>query len=140
MTQMFKDMELSKVMQQEFGLHISNGGNPLGLEFSCEVLTSGTWPPMDKPACVLPPQLKSCVTRFDAWFKQKNQNRQLTWMNAHGQVELQTTFTAPKRYMLVANCFQAAILCLFNEGTEYTCAQIKQQTQASEEQFIAAMR
>lgn len=92
MTQMFKDMQLSKDMQGEFSTHLGVR-NPLTLDFSVEVLTSGTWPPMDKPACEIPPQMKSCVNRFEQWFKSKNQNRQLTWMYAHGQVELQTTFT-----------------------------------------------
>ena len=87
MTQMFKDMQLSKDMQGEFSNHLG-ARNPLTLDFSVEVLTSGTWPPMDKPACEIPPQMKSCVNRFEQWFKSKNQNRQLTWMNAHGQVEL----------------------------------------------------
>ena len=95
---------------------------------------------MDKPACEIPPQMKSCVNRFEQWFKSKNQNRQLTWMNAHGQVELQTTFTQGKKYTLVVNTFQAAILCMFNEGDNFTCRQIKERTHVAKEQFEAAMK
>lgn len=84
MTQMFKDMQLSKDMQQEFGQHVQASHRVLGLEFSCEVLTSGTWPLMEKPTCELPRPMKSCVERFEQWFKSKNTNRQLTWMNLHG--------------------------------------------------------
>ena len=62
-------------MQTEFGQLVATSNRALGLEFQCEVLTSGTWPPMDKPACILPAPMKNCVARFDAWFKQKNSNR-----------------------------------------------------------------
>ena len=93
MTQMFKDMELSKDMQTEFSQMVQSSNRGLSLDFSVEVLTSGTWPSMDKPPCVLPNPMKDCITRFDQWFKQKNANRQLSWMNACGSVELQTTYT-----------------------------------------------
>ena len=82
---------------------------------------------MDQPGCQLPPQMKSCTERFDLFFKQKNSNRTLTWLYAYGQVELQMTFT-PKKYQLITNVFQAAILCLFNESTETTNSQIIQRT------------
>lgn len=48
------------------------------------------------------------------------------------------TFT-PKKYQLITNVFQAAILCLFNDSTETTNAQIVQRTQLSQELFKAAM-
>jgi len=41
---------------------------------------------------------------------------------------------------LITNTFQAAILCLFNEGEEFTCSQIKQKTQLTPELFAMAMR
>ena len=85
---------------------------------------------MDQPGCNIPLALKSCTDRFDRFFKQKNSNRTLTWLYAYGQVELQMTFT-PKKYQLITNVFQAAILCLFNESQEETCSQILQKTQLS---------
>ena len=96
MTQMFKDISLSREMQGEFTQHLE-ASYPLGVDFVAEVLTNGTWPQMDQPACQLPMQMKSCADRFDRFFKQKNSNRTLTWLYAYGQVELQMTYT-PKKY------------------------------------------
>ena len=96
MTQMFKDISLSREMQSEFTQHLESS-YPLGVDFVAEVLTNGTWPQMDQPACQLPMQMKSCADRFDRFFKQKNSNRTLTWLYAYGQVELQMTYT-PKKY------------------------------------------
>ena len=53
-------------------------------------------------------------------------------MNAYGEVELQTLFTQGKKYTVVVNTFQAAILCLFNSGNEFTCQSIKQSTGVDE--------
>jgi len=140
MKQMFKDMQLSKDSQNDFLAHIQSTRNSLaGVDFSAEILTNGTWPQMETPTCQLPPQLKTCVDRFDFWFKQKNANRVLTWLFAHGQVELQTNYTADKKYQFIVNTFQAAILCLFNEVDEITCKEITTRCQITSEQFKACM-
>ncbi len=125
---MFKDIQLSKTMQSEFLQHLGGANTSLGVDFSTEVLTNGTWPQMDTPPCTLPMELKSCQDRFDRYFKTKNTNKTLTWLFQHGQVELTTTYTK-KKYQLITNVFQASILCLFNEDNEITCAQIKNRTQ-----------
>ena len=52
----------------------------------------------------------------------------MTWLFSYGQVELQTTYTKDKKYLLVVNTFQAAILCLFNDEDEITCSQITTKT------------
>jgi hypothetical protein len=38
-----------------------------------------------------------------------------------------------KKYQLVVNLFQAAVLCLFNEHDELTCKQIKETTNMPKE-------
>lgn len=105
MTQMFKDMTLSKEVQQEFNTHLSSTDSKVnGVEFVPEVLTNGTWPPMDKKECKLPPELSACCTRFETFFKNKNQNRTLSWMYNFGSVEIVMT-KAKKRYQLIVNVF-----------------------------------
>ena len=60
MTQMFKDITLSREMQNEFMQHVGSQQQPHAVDFNCEVLTNGTWPQMESPNCQLPPQMKSC--------------------------------------------------------------------------------
>jgi hypothetical protein len=45
-----------------------------------------------------------------------------------------------KKYQLVISLFQAAILCLFNEHDELTCAKIKELTNMPKEVFTASMK
>ena len=45
----------------------------------------------------------------------------------------------PKKYQFITNVYQAAILCLFNQDNEVTCADIKKRTAISDEQFKPAM-
>lgn len=61
MSQMFKDMTLSKEMQAEFNAHTTNSNRAIGVDFVPEVLTNGTWPQMETPGCVLAPELQICV-------------------------------------------------------------------------------
>lgn len=48
------------------------------------------------------------------------------------------TYTT-KKYQLITNVFQASILCLFNENSELTCAQIVEKTGVNPENFRGAM-
>ena len=79
-SQMMKDMQLSRDMQNEF--QMNNGGNNLiqETEFSVEVLSNGTWPSTEPPAFTLPRDLVSCADKFTLWYKNANNNKQLTWL------------------------------------------------------------
>ena len=44
MTQMFKDITLSREMQNEFNQHLQGSNMISGVEFGGEILTNGTWP------------------------------------------------------------------------------------------------
>jgi hypothetical protein len=57
--------------------------------------------------------MKACTTDFERFYKNKHQNRNLLWLYHNGQAEVQTQFT-PKKFQLIANCFQATILDMFN--------------------------
>ena len=47
----------------------------------------------------------------------------MTWSFLHGSVEMQTGYAA-KRFTFVVNCYQAAILDLFNEKDLYSSGEI----------------
>ena len=136
MTQMFKDITLSRELQSEFTQHA--GSAISGVEFVAEILTNGTWPQMETPKCQISNELKLCADKFDRFFKQKNSNRTLTWLYGYGSVELQMTYTA-KKYQLITNVFQASILCLFNKAEEITCSELLEKTAMGQEQFKMAM-
>ena len=93
---------------------------------------------MNGPPCELPLELKQSSERFERWYKNKHSNRNLTWLFSNGSVEVQVLYTQ-KKYQLVVNVFQAAILCLFNNGDNITCQQIKDTTHMPEENFKAGM-
>jgi len=83
--------------------------------------------------------MKSAMDKFQQWYMHKHQNHQLIFSFTNGAVELQTTFTQAKKYILVVNCYQASILGLFNEIDSLTVAQILEQTQVPKDAFNSAM-
>lgn len=140
-SQMMKDIQLSRDIQNEFAQNNGGNNNVGGTEFNIEVLSNGTWPSIEPPALTLPRELMSCADRFTIWYKNSNMNKQLTWLYQYGQVEVQTQYTQGKKYTLTINVYQACILCLFNQGgvNEITCSDIKSQTNMPEENFKASM-
>lgn len=62
--------------------------NSLLIDFKIEILTAGTWPKMGEATCVLPREMKVCTEKFERWYKNANANRQLTWLNTNGSVEV----------------------------------------------------
>lgn len=136
MTTMFKDMDNSKVMQNEYKAKYP-GTN---VDFTCEVLTNGNWP-VEKPImCEIPSSLSTLKIRFEEFYRNKHNNRQLKWLYQHGSVEMHTKFTK-KPYQLVVNTFQTAILTMYNRpgNDEFTFAAIQDQTQIPDKQLQAAL-
>ena len=86
----------------------------------------------------LPRELKQCQEKFELWYRNKNTSRTMSWLYSYGSVEMFTNHTS-KRYQLIVSVSQAAILCLFNEQEEITCADIKAQTSILEHVFKPAM-
>jgi len=120
-------MTLSTDLMKEFK-NKNNGGVINNVEMSSEVLTSGFWPEAQKSKCKLPPELQTCATKFEEYYKFKHQNRNLTWLFQHGSVELKPLYATKKAYQLVVNVYQACILSLFNTRAEVTFDEAKQLT------------
>ena len=87
----------------------------------------------------LPNSMKIAVKAFGDWYKNKNQNRNLTWSLENGQLEIKTSYAA-KPYTLVTDCFQAIILMLFNDKDSCTMEEILTVTQMPRDNFVAAMK
>ena len=98
-------MQLSKDTVAEFETYNNSRKDIEGVEFNIEILTNGNWPSFNDPPQLSPPlAIKTCIIKFELWYKNKNSNKQLTWLYQNGTVELQSLFTA-KKYQFVVNLF-----------------------------------
>ena len=137
---MMLDVDLSAELNTEYRTHQQTSSAKRAIDdLSISVLTGGTWPNMDDKAARLPPAMQTSMERFTAWYTNKNPNRQLTWSFTNGSAEMQTSYTQKKRYTFVVNCYQAAILGLFNQDDTLTCAKIKDLAQVPADAFKDAM-
>ena len=90
-----------------------------------EVLQKNIWPNLEGCETTLPKPLANAVSSFELYYKNKNSNRRkLEWLFSQGDVEIAPQYTE-KKYQVVVNVPQAAILYLFNTKESYTCAEIK---------------
>jgi hypothetical protein len=124
---MFQDMMKSKDVIAEFKktqnyLKLSKDQD---IDFTAEILTSGHWPYQDVPKCKIPRQLGVMKDGFSQFYKNKFQNREIAWLYNHGSVNVATNYLN-KKYQLVVNVFQTAILCLFNSTDSLTYGEIKE--------------
>jgi len=103
MTTMFKDMENSKIMQNEFKAKYPTASLG-GVEFQSEVLTTGNWPVESAIVCEIPSVLSTLKIRFEEFYRNKHSNRQLKWLYQHGYVEVHSKFLK-KPYQFVINVF-----------------------------------
>ncbi len=139
MSTMFKDMELSKDLQGEYRRLCGGSDSVDGVVFAAEVLTNGNWPIEDPVTCSIPHALTQCKTKFDTFYKNKHSNRNLKWLWQHGSVEVATNFT-PKKYQLVLNVFQCAVVSLYNGPDKvFTYGELKHKTNIPERQLNAAL-
>lgn len=83
--------------------------------------------------------MKEITSKFEQFYKNKHQNRHLTWLFQHGQVELRPIFITAKNYTLVTNCYQSVILFLFNKYQSLTYNQIKEYTAIPEAELNPAL-
>ena len=60
---MFQDIGVSKDLNENFKKHLANSGDPLDIDFSIQVLSSGSWPFQQSCVFSLPPELERCVNR-----------------------------------------------------------------------------
>lgn len=65
---MFQDIGISKMLNEQFQAHIKDPEEPLGLDFSIQVLSSGCWPFQQSFTFALPQEV--CNLSFgvpNAW-------------------------------------------------------------------------
>ncbi|XP_058232650.1 cullin-1b isoform X1 [Hemibagrus wyckioides] len=124
---MFQDIGVSKDLNEQFKQHLSNS-EPLDLDFSIQVLSSGSWPFQQSCTFALPSELERSYQRFTAFYASRHSGRKLTWLYHLSKGELVTN-CFKNRYTLQASTFQMAILLQFNTENSYTVQQLADSTQ-----------
>merc|ERR1712156_288530 len=124
---MFQDIGVSKDLNENFKRHLSNSGEPLDIDFSIQVLSSGSWPFQQSCVFSLPAELERCVNRFTAFYGGQHSGRKLNWLFHMSKGELVTNCFKNK-YTLQASTFQMSVLLAFNEADSWTVGDLTKHT------------
>jgi len=114
---MFQDVGVSKDLNENFKKHMVNS-DPLDIDFSIQVLSSGSWPFQQSCVFSLPSELERCVTRFTAFYGGQHSGRKLNWLYHMSKGEL-TTNCFKNKYTLQASTFQMSVLLAYNEADSW---------------------
>merc|ERR1719509_591084 len=123
---MFQDVGVSKDLNENFKKHMVNS-EPLDIDFSIQVLSSGSWPFQQSCVFSLPSELERCVHRFTAFYGGQHSGRKLNWLYHMSKGEL-TTNCFKNKYTLQASTFQMSVLLAFNEADSWTVAALAEAT------------
>ncbi|CAH2988103.1 unnamed protein product [Chilo suppressalis] len=125
---MFQDIGVSKDLNENFRKHmVDSAESPLHIDFSIQVLSSGSWPFQQSSCFQLPTELERSVHRFTSFYSAQHSGRKLNWLYNMSKGELVTN-CFKNRYTLQASTFQMAVLLQYNENTAWTVRQLEQHT------------
>uniref|UniRef100_A0A131YPM7 Cullin-1 n=1 Tax=Rhipicephalus appendiculatus TaxID=34631 RepID=A0A131YPM7_RHIAP len=125
---MFQDIGVSKDLNEQFRKHMSNTEDNLGLDFSIQVLSSGSWPFQQSFTLALPQALERSVQRFTMFYSSQHSGRKLHWLYNMSKGELIANCFHKNRYTLQASTFQMAVLLQYNIELSYTVQQLQEGT------------
>ncbi|XP_065332352.1 cullin-1 isoform X1 [Cloeon dipterum] len=143
---MFQDIGLSRDLNEQFRKHLMNTNETPDIDFSIQVLSSGSWPFQQSFSFSLPTELERSVHRFTNFYSAQHSGRKLSWLYNMSKGELVTNcfknrfvlfgqriFVAYvalySRYTLQASTFQMAVLLQFNSASSWTLGQLEEHTQ-----------
>ncbi|EFN78772.1 Cullin-1 [Harpegnathos saltator] len=125
---MFQDIGVSKDLNEQFRRHLVRSAEPLDVDFSIQVLSSGSWPFQQSFTFSLPTELERSVHRFTTFYSSQHSGRKLNWLYNMSKGELHTN-CFKNRYTLQASTFQMAVLLQYNGSTSWTIQQLHYATQ-----------
>ncbi|KDR70101.1 hypothetical protein GALMADRAFT_255498 [Galerina marginata CBS 339.88] len=123
---MFKDLALSRESMREY--HSRLAEDSPGQKLSAMVLQRSAWPfSVQKHNVDLPPNMQAELTQYADYYKSKHSGHVLDWDHSLGTVTLKARFTAGIKELNVS-MYQALVLLLFNDETDLSYEDIKEQT------------
>ena len=129
---MFQDIHLSKDFGKSFDERLKNSKTNLGMDFTMQILSSGSWPFQPPPSgFIIPEELMMSYNQFMIFYQGQHQGRRLQWLYSMCKGEINTTFTN-QRYTVQASIFQIAILLQFNGATTHTLDNLAKNTGINE--------
>uniref|UniRef100_UPI00358F00C2 cullin-1-like n=1 Tax=Myxine glutinosa TaxID=7769 RepID=UPI00358F00C2 len=124
---MFQDNGISKDLNEQFKNHLRNT-EPLHLDFSGQVFSSGAWPFQQSCTFALPTELVRSHQRFTTFYTNLHSGRKLSWLYHLSNGEIVTN-CFQHRYTLQASTFQMAVLLQYNTEDAYTIQQLHENTE-----------
>ncbi|KAG5316306.1 CUL1 protein, partial [Acromyrmex insinuator] len=118
----------SKLQRMFQDIGVSKDLNEQDIDFSIQVLSSGSWPFQQSFTFSLPTELERSVHRFTTFYSSQHSGRKLNWLYNMSKGELHTN-CFKNRYTLQASTFQMAVLLAYNGSTSWTIQQLQYATQ-----------
>lgn len=136
---MFQDIGISKDLNDKFKQRTKASEHPNEIDFSIQVLSSGSWPFSQSFHFSLPSELERSVQRFNNFYADVHSGRKLIWLYNMCKGEIKANCFNSK-YILQASTFQMAVLLQFNEQENLTVQQLSDNTGIALENLIQVLQ
>lgn len=135
---MFQDIGVSKDLNEQFRRHMENSNETLDVDFSIQVLSSGSWPFQQSFNFLLPRELERSVHRFTTFYSNRHSGRKLNWLYQMSKGELIAN-CFKSRYTFQSSTFQMAIMLQYNVSESWTVQQLSELTQIKVDYLVQVL-
>eukprot|EP01065_Artemidia_motanka_P015200 TRINITY_DN1906_c0_g1_i1.p2 TRINITY_DN1906_c0_g1~~TRINITY_DN1906_c0_g1_i1.p2 ORF type:complete len:763 (+),score=319.14 TRINITY_DN1906_c0_g1_i1:62-2350(+) len=122
---MLNDMETSASIAESFKASRADSADPIDL--NVQVLTQSFWPTTSQADVKIPPDMAGLLDSFKHFYLLRHKGRCLQWQANLCMCSLRAAFPSGRKE-LVVSLFQTLVLLAFNDGKEYTFAELQQHT------------